>query len=164
MDLVNLYFADIIFTKIEVNDTHTLYAALLNQGHNKFVIAVVPNHLAIFKTSLLKDLWYESLQTRVTTRYTNTLKSQHWRPPRGIENPLFHEFERYPDRVKYIADGHAMEMTLLNDPKKKGSYQYSKNYNFLAGLLSFHCVITFAVPARDELAIGSSIELLPRPV
>ncbi len=161
MELINAYFEGIVFTKVEQKEEYTLYAALLNQGNNKFAIAMVRNHMALLNQCYLKDLSWVCFQTRTLKRRYN-LKSQNL-PKTKLPNPLFHEIERTQATVKYGCNEYPLELLLLNDPHKKGMYQYPRSYNLIAGFLSFNSVIT---PITDIVSLGvppPSVEFIALP-
>src|SRR5271166_4181550 len=124
MELINQYFDGIIFTKVELKEEYTLYVALLNHGNNKFAIALVRNHLAILRQAELKDLTWACIQTRTLAKRYN-LKSQTMKRTK-LPTPLFQESERTDNSVKYHSQECPLEILLINDPKKKGVYQYPK--------------------------------------
>lgn len=165
--LINAYFAEIVFTKAEVKEEFSLYAALLNHGSNKFVIAFVRNHLAVLREAHLAELQWECLQTRTLARRYN-LKSQslHFQTTKDtkLPNPMFRAIERKDTYVKYQAEDFPLELLLINDPKKKGSYQYPQNYNLVAAILSFNAVITPLMDRGDPVAREmETIEFIPPP-
>jgi len=140
MELINQYFAGIVFVKVELKEEYTLYAALLNYGNDKFAIALVRNHLALLRQAELKDLPWVCLQTRTLSKKYR-LKSQSLSRAK-LPNPLFEEIERTDMSVKYAHPDYHIEILLLNDPKKKGKIQYPKHYNLLGAIISFNSVIT----------------------
>lgn len=154
-DILNSYFEGIIFSKVNVTEEFTIYAALVNHGSDKFVLAMVRNHLSLLREAKLSELQWECLQTRTLTKKYK-LPSQSMPRIKGAP-PLFEEVSRDESGVKYKNPGYPYEILLLNDNKKKGNYQYPKHYNLLAALLSFNCVITkpnprlFEVIARPDI-------------
>jgi hypothetical protein len=167
MELINQYFDGIIFTKVELKEEYTLYAALLNHGNDKFVIAVVRNNVAILRDAELKNLIWSSIQTRtLSKRYK--LESQTMKRSK-LPNPLFEEIARTQTSVKYANEEYPLEILMLNDPKKKGVYQYPKHYNLQGALLTYRCVITpstppTSVPPKQTITPSHhSFELIARP-
>lgn len=151
MDIINLYFGKIVFSKIDLREEHAIYVAALSSsyqdGRKQYAMAFVPNHLAVLTRAYLSDLSWVNLQTRTMTNGYK-MPPQRWEIPKGLPTPMFSLVERTENKSKYISDELPLEMVLIHDPKKKSKYQYHNHMNLLAALVTFKCVISLRdIPA-----------------
>lgn len=153
--IVNAYFPDLIFQKVEIKDQVTIYAACisgdLGGGGKNYALALVPNHLALVGKSRLVDLLWICFQTRNLKGYK--LPLQKWTlPSSGVQNIMFHLTSRGVGSSDYMAEnGLPFEMTLLHNPKNKSKYQYHERMNLVASLATFQCSIMFLRPEEPSL-------------
>lgn len=146
MDVLNQYFASLVFFKAEYKEDFTLYAAAVassyGDGKKQYVLLLVPSHMAILDKARIGDLHWSSLQTRILANGYNRLPAQRWNIPRGLPISMFQMIDRNAERSKYrCEDDPKLEMILLHDPKKKSAYQFTSNINIIAALTSFKCVL-----------------------
>lgn len=148
--IINNFFNEIIFKKVEVKDFYVIYAAELSSrfsnGTKNYVLALVPEHLGILREAYLDELEWVNLQTRTMS----AKKYQGYTPAKSIwkpsmqkgENIMFDIVDRNFENNTFIARGYPkMKMELLCDPKKKSIYQYNATINLLAALLTYKCSI-----------------------
>lgn len=148
--IINNFFNDVIFKKVEVKDFYAIYAAELSSrfgnGTKNYVLAIVPEHLGILREAYLDELEWINLQTR----NMNAKKYQGYAPAKTIwkpsiqkgENIMFDITGRNFENNSFVARGYPkMRMELLCDPKKKTIYQYGASINLLAALLTYKCSI-----------------------
>jgi hypothetical protein len=156
MDIINSCFRDITFTKVEAKERFAIYAAAVTSsygdGRKQYILAFVPEHLAIQDVAYIFDLRWENIQTR-TLKNGYKIQPQRWTLPRDIPNFMFELVERTQDKSKYRSGGHPLELVLLHDPKKTSSYQYHNRMNLLACLITFRCVISII-----DSALGSNFD------
>lgn len=147
MDIINKYFANIVFFKVEPKEGFAIYAAAVRSafgdGKKNYVLALVPEQVAIISKGYLYELQWQNLQTRLLTHGYN-IPIQHWEIPRNLPLPMFALLERRETFSKYVSEepSHSLEMILLHDQKKRSTYQYHNRVNIVAALSTFRCVIT----------------------
>lgn len=146
-DIINRYFAKIVFFKIDKKEDYSIYGAAINSafgdGKKEHVLLFVPTHMSILDKARIEDLHWKSLQTRLLNNGYK-LKVQKWEIPRGGEVPMFSIIHRNDERSKYVLDGDInkeVEMVLKHDPKKKSKMQYHNKINIIAALGTFKCII-----------------------
>lgn len=162
MDVINKYFGKIIFIKSDLRENHSIYVAALSSsfqdGKKQYVLAFVPQHLAIADRGYLRELQWVNLQTR-TMKNGYRLTTQRWDIAKGLDNPMFTMVERTENKTKYLSDLYPLEMVLLHDPKKTSKYQYHNHINLLAAMATFKCVISILDGGSRE----SSAEYMREP-
>jgi hypothetical protein len=145
MEIINAYFGDLLFIKVEKKENFTIYAAAITSsygdGKKQYALAFVLSHLAILDKGYLRDLHWQNLQTRTLTNGYK-LPSQRWIIARHLPTPMFDIIERNEAKSKYKCESEPLEMILLHDPKKKTPYQYHNRMNLMAALVTFKCVIS----------------------
>ena len=145
MDVINAYFGDIVFTKVEQKEGFMVYVASISSsygdGKKQYALAMVQPQYAVKERAYLRDLQWQNLQTRLLQNGYR-IPAQKWNIPRNLEMMMFEIVDRNAIRTKYILPNHPIEMILLHDPKKKTQYQYHNRMNIVAALSSFRCVIS----------------------
>lgn len=150
-DIINRYFAGVVLLKVENKEGFSIYSAALNSsygdGKKQYLLAFVPDHLAILEKAYLSDLQWENVQTRTLTNgyklpTGHSMPQQKWTVPRDVGNFMFNIINRDEHKSRYSAEGHALELVLIHDPKKKSQYQYHNKMNLVAALATFRCVIS----------------------
>jgi hypothetical protein len=146
-DIINRYFAKVVFFKIDKKEDYSIYGAAINSafgdGKKEYVLLFVPTHMSILDKAYIEDLHWKSLQTRLLNNGYK-LKAQKWEIPRGGEVPMFSIIHRNDERSKYVLDGDInkeVEMVLKHDPKKKSKMQYHNKINIIAALGTFKCIL-----------------------
>ena len=156
--LVNAYFPDLVFFKVEVKDDVTIYAACISSdlggGRKNHALALVPNHLALTEKSRLADLLWICFQTRCLKGWR--LPLQKWTlPSSGVRNVMFELVARGLGSSDYVAaDGLPFEMTLLHNPKVRSKYQYHDRMNLVASLATYQCSIMYSLSPERGSARG----------
>ena len=150
MDIVNAYFGNLVFLKVENKENFTVYAAAISSsfgdGKKQYAIAFVPTHMAILDRAYLRDLHWQNFQTRIVTNGYK-LPPQRWDIPKNLPTPMFQAISRTNIQTKYLPeDGSDLELILLHDPKKKSQFQYHNTMNLVAALATFRCSITCSSP------------------
>lgn len=145
MEILNSYFGDLLFIKIEKKENFTVYAAAISSsygdGKKQYALAFIPSHMAILDKGYLRDLHWQNLQTR-TLSNGYKLPNQKWTIAKHLPTPMFDIVERNEAKSKYLCESEPLEMILLHDPKKKSIYQYHNRMNLMAALVTFKCVIS----------------------
>ena len=169
--IINEYFQNIVFQKVEHKENFIIYAANVRSSYGSadktFALAFVPTHLAIMDRATLHDLNWSNLQTRLLPN-GYPLQPQRWDIPPKSPAVMFKIVDRNAQRSKYVVDGpHGdVEMVLIHDPKKNTMYQYHNTMNIIAALMSFRCVISSTAPlpvAAPRAFGGGSPYQLPMP-
>jgi hypothetical protein len=151
-EIINTYFANLIFIKVDKREDFIIYGAAINStfgdGKKQYVLVFVPTHMGILDRAKISDLHWRSVQTRILTNGYK-IPPQKWEIPRGVPSPMFKIVARDDQRSKYMPDGAGndgkysnIEMILLHDPRKKSQYQYHNQMNLIASLTSFRCVLS----------------------
>jgi hypothetical protein len=171
MNIINLYFGNILFSKVEQKENFTIYAASLTSsfgdGKKQYALAFVPTHMAILDKGFLRDFHWQNIQTRYLTNGYK-IRSQRWDLPRNLPTPMFNVKDRTKTYTKYMCEDYPMEMVLLHDPKKKSNFQYHNRMNMMAALMSFRCAInliddsTINYTSMSNIAKTDSFQHAPR--
>lgn len=163
MENINTYFQDLIFYKTnDYFENYIIYVAKVSSPFetmygNDYILAFVPQHVAILRECSINNLQWKNIQTR-TLKNGYDIKKQKWNVPRGVQNILFELVERGKGQTTYKYG--PLEMILLNDPKKKSEIQYPARMNLLAALSTFRCVISTNNNVTENNNFNSSFELL----
>jgi len=170
MDLLNHYFKDLIFTKVDNKEDFVVYAAgvsgAFGGGHQRYVIIFVPNHLAIKSQARIFELAWQNLQTRNLT-YSYRLKKQNFVIPDNLEDILLEVSKREKMYSTYhsVTDDFPFDVLLLHNPKKKSVYQYNNKIMLSAALETFESVFNY-IGKRDSMSYVKlpNQNTLPSPV
>jgi len=154
MDVVNKYFASLLFTQIDQKQSggsvYTVYGAGISgaygDGSQRYVLLFVPQHLALQRQARIQDLQWINIQTR-TIKGGYRLKQQRFVPPNSRDDPNLTVVER-TERYTMYRDGN-FEMLLLHDPKKKTRYQFYGNMSLFSGFDTFNCVVNYVASPAD---------------
>jgi hypothetical protein len=165
MELVNPFFKDLVFTKVEPKEGFTIYAAAvsatLGDGKKQYVLVLVPTHMAIVDQAHIHELHWHNVQTRYLQNGYR-LAPQRFAVPKGIPLLMFHITRREVSRSTYVAEDNVpLQMDLLHDPKKKSVHQYYDKMNIVGALMTFRCSISVANPIAVSLSnLPSSVPLM----
>ena len=150
---VNRYFSDLVFTRVEKKSTGDqeffVYVAALagrfEDGRSRYVLLMVPSHLAILAKGKISDLSWDNLQTRrLSLPYR--LPKQSWIPPRNLPDVLLEVNERKTEYSMYRAREFAtfpFDVLLLHNPMKRTKYQFNNRLMLSACLDTFSCSIVY---------------------
>ncbi len=149
MNLLNRYFSNLIFTRIEDKQGYSIYgacvASMMGGGFKNYVLVFVPVHLAIKSRARISELPWKNLQTR-KIQYGYRLKMQKWKgPPDGVPDILLRVSKRNKRYSEYISDdpNFPFEILLLHESKKKTRYQYNNKIMLSTALESFNSVFNY---------------------
>ena len=151
MDSINKCFSSVTLLKVENKEGFSIYAAALasslGNDAKPYVLAFVPEHLAIEQRASLSNLQWENVQTRfLVTGYRlpdgRPIPQQKWAIPKDVVNFMFNITAREPDKTRYVAEGGQLDLVLIHDKKKKTEYQYHNKINLIAALSTHRCVIS----------------------
>jgi hypothetical protein len=170
MEIVNQYFKDLIFTKVEPKEGVTIYAAAVSatlaDGKKQYVLVLVPSHMAIVDRAHMHELHWQNVQTRYLLNGYR-LAPQRWSVPKGARLLMFNIVSREVTRSTYLAEnGIPLEMDLIHDPKKKSIHQYYDKMNIVGAISTFRCSITSIAPTSiplSQLPAHSAPIVHPRP-
>lgn len=166
MEIVNAYFAGLVFFKVEQKEGFTVYAASISSsfgdGKKTYALAFVPVHMGILNKGYLNELHWQNFQTRTLTNGWK-IPNQRWdmKQLKGLPTPMFNAVDRNQARTKYICESEPLEMVLLHDPKKNSIYQHHNRINLMAALATFKCVLNFVEGHEMQATRISPAETLP---
>ena len=148
MDLINRYFNDLVFYKVDQRENYTIYAANISSAAMvdsklSYILVFVPNYLATMNKAYLRELPWHNLQTR---RMQNPyqLPRQKWEVPRDAPDVFFHLVKREKNATTYVPEQPIpFELLLLHDPKKQSIYQHYGRVGLIGALNTFHTVLNF---------------------
>jgi hypothetical protein len=149
MELLNQYFNDLVFTRIDVKRGFTLYGAALHSqlagDKQRHILAFVPVHLSLWSSAKLSQLQWVNLQMRMCNKTTYRLKPQVWIFPSSLPNLFFNVHNRAKTYSSYKVDGgqFPFEMLLINSPKKESIYQYPNVVNLHWAIDQFNTVFNY---------------------
>lgn len=148
MDLLNSYFKNLIFTKIEEKENHMLYgagiASGLAGGKKRYVLLFVPKQFAIPHKARIHELKWQNLQTR-ELQYSYNLKNQSWKLGRELQDIILEVQDRNKKFSTYASTNgnFPFEVLLLNNPKKKTIYQYRNKLTLTAAVEIFNTLFNY---------------------
>lgn len=148
MDLLNSYFKNLVFTKIEKKENFVIYGAGiacgLGGGKKRYVLLFVPEYLANKNKARIYELKWQNLQTRELS-YSYNLRPQPWSLPRDVEDVVLEVKHRSQKSSTYQAYGgnFPFEILLLHDPKKKTIYQYRNKLTLTAAIEMFNSIFNY---------------------
>jgi len=154
MELLNRYFGNLVFYKVDEREHYTLYAADVTAGHtadNKstYVVVFVPHYYAKREKAYLRELAWHNLQTRFM-RDPYKIPRQKWTIPRDVQDVMFRVQHREKQHTIYSPETPLpLEMLLLHDPKKQSLYQHNNRVGLVGSLLSFRCVLNYLGDIRE---------------
>jgi len=151
--LINEYFSNLIFTRVEKklagNQEFFVYAASLTgrfeDGRSRYILLMVPSHLAILAKAKISDLSWDNLQTR-RLPLPYKLPQQSWVPPRDLPDILLEVNERKTKYSMYRVrefDRFPFDVLLLHSPSKRTKYQFHNKLMLSACLDTFSCSIVY---------------------
>lgn len=146
MEVVNSYFKDLIFTKVDEKEGFAIYGAGMASGLvggvQRYTLLFVPKQYATSQQARIHDLRWQNLQTRELP-YSYRLKQQPWAIPRGSKDILLHITERTKTHSKYISKDFPFEFLLLHNPKKKSLLQYHDKITLTGAIETFQMVCNY---------------------
>lgn len=149
ISLINKYFENLVFYKVEEKDGFGLYVVrvadqLIASGGSRYIIAFVPLQLSIAIKAKLHELPWQNLQLR-NLKQSYRIPAQRWVIPQGLGWLKFHAIDRCSTHTTYRSDQVPFELLLLHDEKKKGNnkLQYYNTVHLPAGLDSYGCVLHY---------------------
>jgi hypothetical protein len=164
-DLVNSYFGNIIFTKIDQRATYIIYAAALasslGDGRKAYALAFVPTHMAVKDRAYLRELFWHNFQTRYL-KPGYRLPQQTWKVAHEVQDIELLIADRQQNFSTYTPAGSLpLEVILLHDQKKKSKYQFNNKMSMISALSTFECVVQNTPP---KAMMNDSFEMLAPPV
>jgi hypothetical protein len=156
MDIINKYFGDLWFYRVDEKDMYAIYAAAIDTmliGERcSHVIAFVPIREDKGITSRLCDISWRNLQLRTLPNKTYKIKLQRWRAPvNSIPEIMFYVTHREKTYSSYTASNirdFPYELLMLNSPKKPTIYQYPNNFNIHWAVDQFNMVLNYVEPIK----------------
>jgi len=149
MDILNDYFKDLVFSRVEEKQGHVIYAArvpsMLGGGVKRYILLFVPSHLAFKTKAKIYELAWENLQTRALS-YSYRIPQQNWRPPRiddDIILQISNRGKQYSTYVPQSVDSFPFEILLIHDSKKKTKFQYHNRLSVIAALDTYNSVFNY---------------------
>jgi hypothetical protein len=146
MEVINSYFKDLIFTRVDEKQGFIVYGAGLASGLAggiiRYVLLFVPKHYATKNQAHISELKWQNIQTRELP-YSYRLKRQVWVIPRGSDDILLHIKDRTKTHSEFYAEGLPFEILLLHNPKKKTLLQYHDKITLTAAIETFNMVCSY---------------------
>jgi hypothetical protein len=153
MDLLNSYFSNLVFSRIEEKEGFVMYGACiatgLGGGKRRYILLFVPNYLAVKNKSRIGNLKWQNLQSREIT-HSYDLPMQQWSIKRDAKDILLEVEKREKDSSSYkvstdnqIDIDFPFEILLLHDPKKKTKFQYRNRLTLTGAIELFNCVFNY---------------------
>lgn len=152
MDLLNSYFQDIVFRRIEDKQGYAIYGAAISSmiaGDNqRHVFAFVPMHLGVQSTARLSELPWQNLQMRMCPKMTYRLREQHWVLNPTLQDHMFGVVARSREYSTYSLQASAQsdfpfELLMINVPSKKSMYQYPNTLSLHAAIDKFNTIFNY---------------------
>lgn len=162
MDIINSYFENINFTKIDEKGGFFVYgagiASGLGGGKKRYVLLFVHPSLSYKSKAKIRELNWSNLQTRELV-YSYKLSNQNWLIKRGSEDLGLIQVHISKDRSLYVPENYdsSIEVSLLHDKTKKTKYQHNKRITLSAAIESFNCSV-------DNKINGGIQNIAPTPV
>jgi hypothetical protein len=157
MQILNEYFNDLIFTYAETKQLYAVYVVAIHSmiGGDKcqYILAFVPDHLGIQKTSKLRDLPWKNLQTRTLPHDSYKVKRQAWKAPNQLNNGTAGNI--YNINLKVVSrdanystykadkDTFPFEILMINTSSKKTIYQYPNSMNLHYAIDQFNTIFNY---------------------
>lgn len=154
MQILNDYFAGVVFQYIEEKQSYAVYAAaiygLVGGNLQRYVFAFVPAHLGIQDRAKLSALPWKNLQTRMCPQGVYKLKEQSWKPKSDV-NVTFSVKKRETGYSTYNFDinkseqgiSFPFELVMINSPKVKSIYQYPDIMNIHFAIDKFQTIFNY---------------------
>lgn len=176
--IVNKYFENLVFTRLDKKSTGDqdffIYAAAIagrfEDGTDRYVLLMVPSHLAVLARGKIHDLSWDNLQTRrIVLSQGKNLPKQSWKPSRDLPDVVLEVVQREETNSMYRArdfQNFPFDVLLLHNPIKKTKYQYRDRVTLSSCLESFSSSIVyrgfdFPQANRNEFSEESSYEIIP---
>jgi len=156
MDLLNKYFSQLIFTRVDEKETadgtrFAVYGAgvggSFGDGNARYILLFVPAHLAVKTRARIYELPWENLQTR-NLHYSYRLRKQTWSPSRDLPDITLQISQRTKTHSIYLSSNFPFEVLLLHDLRKKTQYQYHNRITMTAALETFSSVFNYKGPVE----------------
>jgi hypothetical protein len=145
VDIINGYFSDLLFQKVEIKDSYSLYVAKILSGYKSpkgnYIVLFVPNHVATMENARMDELMWTSIMIRCIDKGW-PLHDQKLTYPEST-SLTFNEIERKNTHVKYACETFPeVELLLQNDPKKRSVYQFPSRVYWPKIVLGWNVVLT----------------------
>jgi hypothetical protein len=152
MDLLNSYFSDLVFSRIEEKEGFVIYGAGISSGlgggKKRYILLFVPTYLATKNKSRIYNLKWQNLQAREITHSYN-IPMQRWSINRDAKDIILEVEKRDKDSSSYkaVIDNKNIDfpfdILLLHDSKKKTVFQYRNRLTLTAAIELFNCVFNY---------------------
>ena len=145
-EALNKYYDNIIFTLVKQEGYYSVYAAKIGTfvGYDdKFLFAVIPQHMSIKQTAKLPELYWVNFQTRHGNGMYKNLPKQYISSDRNSYPSVnFSILKRENEKSTYRNQKIPVELNLFHNPKKRTIYQFNDTINLGFALNTWDCIIT----------------------
>lgn len=145
MEVINSYFKNLIFSKVDEKEGFVIYGVCvtsgLGGGTKRYVLLFVPKHLAFKPKARIHELAWQNLQTRELA-YSYKLPQQRWTRPRDAYDEEIFVKDRNTKHSLYSCSL-PFEILLLHTPKKKTIYQYRNKLAISSALETFNAIFNY---------------------
>lgn len=140
-NILDHYYGHLIFTRVRLTNEAAVYAARIETllgKDERFVMAIVPVHLAFKDHARLQELHWLSLQTRsLDTTYGINKQLQ---MAVSIPEIKLKVKNRNEEKTVYYSP-YPVDVELLHNSKKRSSYQFNDNITLGYALGTWNCLI-----------------------
>lgn len=165
MEVINLYFSSLTFTKVKIMHEYTLYAARIKSrllGSDRYIILTVLNFQGSPENITISEVPWCNVQSRCLSGAYKHLRPQVWGIPRGLPDPIFEVVQRTKMESIYMShDAPELQMTYLHNPKKKSEYQSHNKLKLSAAIDTFSISIDLITSYSPQQISGGV--LFPSP-
>lgn len=153
MEIINDYFKTLIFSKVDVKNDFSIYAAGIYTGlageYKRYVFIFVHISKSYKQRGKIYEFEWVSLQTRELPG-SYQLKKQYWKIDRDLPDLKLNIVNREIEKSIYSFENHSLfflKCELIHNPRKKTIYQYHNKITLSGAIESFNMVISL-IPSK----------------
>lgn len=148
MEIINDYFNTLIFSKVDVKDNFSIYAAGIYTGlageAKRYVFLFVHESKSYKQRGKIYEFEWVSLQTRELPG-SYKLTKQYWKIDRDLPDLKLSVVNRETNKSTYAFDNpsvYFLKCELIHNPRKKTIYQYHNKITLSGAIETFNMVIS----------------------
>lgn len=141
------YFGDIDLRRFKREGNYTIYACTVQSGlmDTRVIYAIVLSRFAVRETVKLSELAWVSFQTRTTDEHLPMLPKNSVIPTKAakeyMQQFVFHSVNRTDTKTDYRSHTVPLEMSILNDTRRKNFLQCPDRANLVQAVESYRCIV-----------------------
>jgi len=141
------YFGDLDLRRFKREGNYTIYACTVQSGlmETRVIYAVTLTRFAVRELAKLSEIQWVSFQTRTTDEHLPTLPKNSVVPMKlakeAMQKFLFHSVNRTELKTDYRSPDIPLEMSIMNDTKRKNFLQCPDRVNLAQALESYRCIV-----------------------